>query len=108
MSDQLCGHWYHKACLNADPFLPQDKVSQSLQTIFNFNVMKNKNGTRGAVNGMTPMGHVDLFTLQSEETWIGVTYGLAATLIHEVCNFASPSKTPMKKSVKRLILYYII
>ncbi|KAG1650766.1 Non-lysosomal glucosylceramidase [Nymphon striatum] len=83
MSDQLCGHWYHKACLNEDSFLPHENVIQALKTIFKFNVMKNGCGERGAVNGMTPSGKVDLFTLQSEETWIGVTYALSATMIHE-------------------------
>lgn len=39
----------------------------------------------GAINGYVtgPRGHVDTTALQSEEVWVGVTYGLAATMIYE-------------------------
>ncbi|RVW28922.1 Non-lysosomal glucosylceramidase [Vitis vinifera] len=40
-------------------------------------------GKRGAVNGMLPDGKVDTTTMQSREIWSGVTYGVAATMIHE-------------------------
>ncbi|KAK1428999.1 hypothetical protein QVD17_11198 [Tagetes erecta] len=36
----------------------------------------------GAVNGMHPNGKVDETCMQSREVWAGVTYGLAATMIH--------------------------
>lgn len=42
----------------------------------------------GAVNGMLPDGTIDCYTMQSEEMWVGVTYGLAATMIFEVCEVA--------------------
>ena len=42
-----------------------------------------KDGRRGAVNGMLPDGKVDLTTMQSREIWAGVTYAVAATMIHE-------------------------
>lgn len=38
----------------------------------------------GAVNGMRPEGVPDRSSVQSDEVWIGVVYGLAATMIHEV------------------------
>ncbi len=44
----------------------------------------------GAVNGFVlnsnpdKPGHPDNTTIQSEEVWTGVTYGLAATMIQEV------------------------
>lgn len=38
----------------------------------------------GAVNGMLPSGQVDTTTIQSEEVWTGVVYGLCALMIHEV------------------------
>lgn len=44
----------------------------------------------GAVNGFVlnsnpdKPGHPDSTTIQSEEVWTGVTYGLAATMIQEV------------------------
>lgn len=42
-----------------------------------------KDGRRGAVNGMLPDGKVDLSSMQSREIWAGVTYAVAATMIHE-------------------------
>lgn len=42
-------------------------------------------GQMGAVNGMRPEGVPDRTSVQSDEVWIGVVYGLAATMIHEVC-----------------------
>lgn len=44
-------------------------------------------GQMGAVNGMRPEGVPDRSSVQSDEVWIGVVYGLAATMIHEVCVF---------------------
>ena len=38
----------------------------------------------GAINGMRPNGKKDTTSLQSEEFWSGVTYGLAASMMQEV------------------------
>lgn len=38
----------------------------------------------GAVNGMNPDGKIDFYSIQSEETWTGTTYSLAATMIENV------------------------
>lgn len=38
----------------------------------------------GAVNGMQPQGVPDKSSVQSDEVWVGVVYGLAATMIQEV------------------------
>lgn len=38
----------------------------------------------GAVNGMLPQGTPDKSSVQSDEVWVGVVYGLAATMIQEV------------------------
>lgn len=46
-------------------------------------MLKVGGGKRGAVNGMLPDGKVDTTTMQSREIWSGVTYGVAATMIHE-------------------------
>ncbi|XP_065333183.1 non-lysosomal glucosylceramidase [Cloeon dipterum] len=83
MSDQLCGHWYLRACGVTDKVFPKENVKKALTTIFNNNVMKFKNGTMGAVNGMLPSGNKDLFTIQSEEVWVGTVYALAAVMMHE-------------------------
>ncbi|KAG8228817.1 hypothetical protein J437_LFUL008313 [Ladona fulva] len=111
MSDQLCGHWYLKACgiskevgyyltltfpinyissfcewIFTCPIIivfKPENVRSALETIYEYNVLKFANGTMGAVNGMTPDGHIDIDTVQSEEAWVGVIYGLAALMIHE-------------------------
>ena len=64
--------------------LPEKNVSTALKTIFDLNVKKYGGGQFGAVNGMRPDGRVDTCSVQSDEVWTGVTYGLAATMIHEV------------------------
>ncbi|XP_041011666.1 non-lysosomal glucosylceramidase-like isoform X1 [Juglans microcarpa x Juglans regia] len=79
-ADQLAGQWYTAS--SGLPSLFDDfKVRNSLQKIFDFNVMKVKGGGMGAVNGMHPNGKVDESCMQSREIWTGVTYGVAATMI---------------------------
>ncbi len=41
-------------------------------------------GQLGAVNGMTKSGQLEIVSMQSEEVWTGVTYGLSSTMIMEV------------------------
>jgi non-lysosomal glucosylceramidase len=48
------------------------------------NVMKFGDGKLGAVNGMTKSGQLEIVSMQSEEIWTGVTYGLSSTMIMEV------------------------
>jgi non-lysosomal glucosylceramidase len=48
------------------------------------NVMAFGAGKLGAVNGMTSSGQLEIVSMQSEEIWIGVTYGLSSTMIMEV------------------------
>lgn len=35
------------------------------------------------MNGILPDGKVDMSSMQSREIWAGVTYGVAASMIHE-------------------------
>lgn len=81
-ADQLAGQWYARAC-GLVPITDEVKAKCALSTVFEFNVMKVKEGRRGAVNGMLPNGNVDMSSMQSREIWSGVTYGLAATMIQE-------------------------
>ena len=85
MADQLAGYWYRKLQnINEDqPFLDKEKVQTSLKTIFENNVMKFCDGNMGAVNGMMVSGDIDKSTVQSEEVWTGVTYGLASLMLCE-------------------------
>ncbi|KAF2290445.1 hypothetical protein GH714_013213 [Hevea brasiliensis] len=81
-ADQLAGHWYARAC-GLSPIVDEEKVKSSLEKIHKFNVLKVKDGMRGAVNGMLPDGRVDMSALQSREIWPGVTYAVAASMIQE-------------------------
>ncbi|PUZ44201.1 hypothetical protein GQ55_8G070400 [Panicum hallii var. hallii] len=81
-ADQLAGQWYAKAC-GLYPIVDKDKAQSALEKIYSFNVMKFKDGTRGAMNGMWPDGTLDMSAMQSREIWPGVTYALAATMIQE-------------------------
>ncbi|KAG5224568.1 non-lysosomal glucosylceramidase [Salix suchowensis] len=81
-ADQLAGQWYARAC-GLFPVIDGDKARKALEKIYEFNVLKVKGGTRGAVNGMLPDGRVDLTTLQTKEIWPGVTYALSASMIQE-------------------------
>ncbi|XP_074294419.1 uncharacterized protein LOC141622273 [Silene latifolia] len=81
-ADQLAGQWYAQACGLA-PIVDEEKTKCAFASIFEFNVMKVKEGRRGAVNGMLPDGNIDMSSMQSREIWSGVTYGLAASMIQE-------------------------
>ncbi|KAM4707217.1 non-lysosomal glucosylceramidase [Discoglossus pictus] len=86
MSDQCAGQWFLRACGLGDgqsEVFPTSHVTSALKTIFELNVKQFANGEMGAVNGMRPDGTVDTSSVQSDEVWIGVVYGLAATMIHE-------------------------
>ncbi|KAL8535964.1 hypothetical protein ACS0TY_011566 [Phlomoides rotata] len=81
-ADQLAGQWYARAS-GLLPIVDEEKAKKALETVYNFNVLKVKNGRIGAVNGMLPNGQPDMCTLQSREIWSGVTYAVAAGMIHE-------------------------
>ncbi|XP_073284139.1 uncharacterized protein [Primulina huaijiensis] len=80
-TDQLAGQWYTASSGLPDLF-EDSKIRSTLQKIYDFNVMKIKGGRMGAVNGMYPNGKIDTTCMQSREIWTGVTYGVAATMIH--------------------------
>ncbi|XP_058188571.1 uncharacterized protein LOC131306382 [Rhododendron vialii] len=81
-ADQLAGQWYARAC-GLSPIVDEDKAKRALEKVYNFNVLKVKDGRRGAVNGMLPSGEVDMSSMQSREIWSGVTYAVSASMIHE-------------------------
>ncbi|KAL5993276.1 hypothetical protein ACLOJK_014200 [Asimina triloba] len=81
-ADQLAGQWYARAC-GLLPIVHEDRAKSALEKVYNFNVLKVKDGKLGAVNGMFPDGSVDKTAMQSREIWSGVTYSVAAGMIHE-------------------------
>jgi len=82
MADQLAGYWYRKIARKRG-LIEKDKVATSLRTIYKHNVQQFCNGKMGAVNGWIKDGGIDHSTVQSEEMWTGVTYGLAGLMISE-------------------------
>ncbi|CAF2719013.1 unnamed protein product [Rotaria sp. Silwood2] len=83
MSDQLAGFWYLRLSGHKYDDFEKDRISSVLNTIFNMNVMAFGQGKIGAVNGMTSSGQLEVVSMQSEEIWTGVTYGLSSTMIME-------------------------
>ncbi|XP_022092743.1 non-lysosomal glucosylceramidase-like [Acanthaster planci] len=89
MADQTAGQWYLRACnLTKDrsgvDIFPTDHVLSALETIYQKNVLPFREGLLGATNGVKPNGKIDYSaSLQCEEVWTGVTYGLAAHMIQE-------------------------
>lgn len=81
-SDQLAGQWYAMAC-GLQPIVDADKAQCALEKVYSFNVLKYRDGKRGAVNGMKPDGNLDLSAMQSREIWAGTTYAVAASMIQE-------------------------
>ncbi|KAF2293932.1 hypothetical protein GH714_005765 [Hevea brasiliensis] len=73
---------YARAC-GLLPIVDKEKARSALEKVYNYNVLKVKDGKLGAVNGMLPYGRVDLTSMQSREIWSGVTYAVAATMIQE-------------------------
>ncbi|CAN6928725.1 unnamed protein product [Brassica oleracea var. botrytis] len=82
LADQLAGQWYARAC-GLKPIAKEEWIKKALETVYDFNVMKVREGTRGAVNGMLPDGRVDTSTMVSREVWAGTTYSVAACMIQE-------------------------
>ncbi|XP_072939317.1 non-lysosomal glucosylceramidase [Epargyreus clarus] len=85
MADQLAGHWFLRSCGWTHEVFPLAHVRRALRTVYEHNVVRFAAGRLGAVNGYlaAPRARVDTSALQSEEVWVGVTYGLAALMIYE-------------------------
>ncbi len=83
MADQLCGQWYADLLGLGDIFR-RENIKIVLKKIFDFNVMKIKEGKIGAINGINPDGTMlpenEIWKLntQSNEVWTGVTLALAS------------------------------
>jgi non-lysosomal glucosylceramidase len=78
MADQFAGQWY--LGYMGQSVLPADHIRQGLRTIYENNVLKFGDGQIGAVNGMRPDGTIDTSSEQSQESWTGVSYAVAATM----------------------------
>nr|KAJ0196547.1 hypothetical protein LSAT_V11C700371510 [Lactuca sativa] len=81
-SSSIQADQYTRAC-GLSPIVDEEKAKSALEKVYNFNVLKVNNGKRGAINGMLPTGEPDMSCTESREIWTGVTYGVAAGMIHE-------------------------
>lgn len=81
MADQLAGQWYADAT-GLLPIVPINHIALTLQTIYDRNVRGFEAGSMGAVNGVRPDGSLDTSNLQASEVWTGVSYALAAFMLH--------------------------
>ncbi|ONK56486.1 uncharacterized protein A4U43_C10F9250 [Asparagus officinalis] len=81
-ADQMAGQWYAKAC-GLLPIVDEEKARSALEKVYSYNVLKYKDGKRGAVNGMKPDGTLDLSIMQASEVWSGSTFAVAAAMIQE-------------------------
>ncbi|WOK96528.1 non-lysosomal glucosylceramidase [Canna indica] len=82
LADQLAGQWYARAC-GLQSIVDDNKARSAFEKIYNFNVLKVKEGKCGAVNGIRQDGTMDMSAFQSNEIWAGVTYAVAAAMIQE-------------------------
>lgn len=83
MADQLCGHWYLRCSGVKYNVFPQQHVSSILKTIYKNNIKQFGDSDMGAVNGFLQDTGTDMFSTQSQEVWIGVTYSLASLMLFE-------------------------
>jgi non-lysosomal glucosylceramidase len=82
MSDQLCGQWYAKAC-GLPGIVSDANANSAFTTIYNNNFKKFDSGTHGVVNVMTSGGDIDTSTGQSQECWIGTSWGVVAGMAQQ-------------------------
>ncbi len=82
MADQLVGQWYANLC-GLGEIVPREMTRKTLGKVFKLNVMGFENGEMGAVNGMNADGTLIRENEQSEEVWVGTTFGLASFMKSE-------------------------
>ncbi|MGE5598291.1 MAG: GH116 family glycosyl hydrolase [Bacteroidota bacterium] len=82
MSDQLCGHWYAKAC-GLPGIVPAERAAAAYRTIHRINLKRFDGGRIGPVNVIYPDGTVDELYQQTREVWIGTAWALAAGMVQE-------------------------
>jgi non-lysosomal glucosylceramidase len=81
MADQLAGQWYASLTGLGD-LVPPEMQRSAMKHVYDFNVMKLKNGTMGALNGIGANGDLLKDDEQTEEVWVGVTFGAASTMLN--------------------------
>jgi len=81
MSDQLCGQWYAKAC-ELPGIVPDNRAVSAFQKIYDNNFSLFGSGAHGVVNVMNSNGTIDTSTPQTQECWVGTSWGVVAGMVH--------------------------
>ncbi len=82
MSDQLCGHWYAKAC-GLQGIVPDEYAKKAYTKVYEYNNKKFDNGLHGFINVMKADGSLDRSHKQMTEAWVGTSWGVIAGMIQE-------------------------
>lgn len=82
MVDQLCGQWYAKA-VGLPGIVSDANANSAWQAVHDNNWSKFDGGAHGAVNSMTSAGAIDTSWSQSQEVWVGVSWGAAAGMAQQ-------------------------
>ncbi len=82
MVDQLAGEWYAKA-LGLPGIVSDANANSAWQKVHDNNWAKFDSGADGAVNSMTSGGAIDTSWPQSQEVWVGVSWGAAAGMVQQ-------------------------
>jgi non-lysosomal glucosylceramidase len=82
MSDQLCGQWYSKA-LGLGGIVTDAHAQSAWQTVHDNNWSKFDAGAHGVCNVMTAAGAIDTTSTQTEETWVGTSWGVVSGMVQQ-------------------------
>jgi non-lysosomal glucosylceramidase len=82
MAEQLAGQWYANLT-GLGELVPPEMRKSALQHVYDYNVMKFKNGTMGAINGIGKNGELLHDNNQVEEVWAGTTFSVASHMLAE-------------------------
>ncbi len=80
MSDQLNGEWYARA-VGLPPIVDPTRAASAFTKIYDDNYKLFAGGSRGVVNVMTADGDVDPTSVQTQECWVGTSWGVTAGMI---------------------------
>ncbi len=82
MSDQLDGQWYAHA-VGLPDIVDPSRAASAFTKIYDNNYKLFGAGSRGVVNVMTTAGTIDPTSMQTEECWVGTSWGVVAGLIQQ-------------------------
>jgi non-lysosomal glucosylceramidase len=82
MSDQLCGQWYSKA-LGLGGIVSDAHAQSAWQKVYDNNFSLFDSGTHGICNVFTAGGAIDTSTSQTQECWVGTSWGAVSGMVQE-------------------------